>query len=383
MLVKGQGQEMRWSEYVSERGLLSALETSGSLDRVYPINLRDEDRHVFDGYFERELPPMVLRRLENVVADADGWLRQGGRKLLESTAFYFHPEHDQVARIEALAGCEPVHRRMRRWIEQKMSERIDGPAMWVTDLFSNTYFHWMCEAVPRLLIASSFDTGFPVLLPSVLKTIPFVQQILVLFPETNVRWVERRRPAAISELLWISTMGSGYQFNPPLMKFLRSRLLRAAAVHTVEPRNRRLYVSRARCRYRKILNEDEILAVLDHFGFETVFLEDFSLKKQMAICENAEILLGCHGAGLTNMLFMRPGAVVVELQRRNSWPTCYFRLAHALGNQYFYLFCKHEPEHEQGDLTPDLWVEPKELHEILQSACECSPLNNGSLSILP
>jgi capsular polysaccharide biosynthesis protein len=180
------------------------------------------------------------------------------------------------------------------------------------------------------MIASAFLDGLPVLLPAALQLLPFLQQTLALFPKTQVRWVERGRAATVAELLSISTMASGYQFNPTLMKLLRSRLLSADGVPTGAFRCRRLYVSRARCKYRKILNDGELLRILSDFGFEPVFFEDDTRKEQMVMCEHTDILLGPHGAEFSNMLFMHAGAAIVKLQRRNSWPTSYSRFTLSL-----------------------------------------------------
>jgi hypothetical protein len=129
MLVSGKSHRVEWSEYMSDPDIRSALVNHGHLDRVYPANVREEDRHVFDSYLDCEFPGMVLPRLENVLADAEGWLYQGGCRLLESTAFYFQPQHDQLRRIEEIARREPMKWRIRRWVEQRILEPIYGPAL--------------------------------------------------------------------------------------------------------------------------------------------------------------------------------------------------------------------------------------------------------------
>jgi hypothetical protein len=48
---------------------------------------------------------------------------------------------------------------------------------------------------------------------------------------------------------------------------------------------------------------------------------------------NASVVIGQHGAGLTNALFTRQGTVIVEQVSRGGNP-CYMDLAYTLGLQY-------------------------------------------------
>ena len=66
----------------------------------------------------------------------------------------------------------------------------------------------------------------------------------------------------------------------------------------------------------------------------TVF-QSLSMKKSVALFSKTDILLGPHGAGLSNALFMQPGRGVVEfLPSRNDVNGCYMYLAMKLGLRY-------------------------------------------------
>lgn len=56
-----------------------------------------------------------------------------------------------------------------------------------------------------------------------------------------------------------------------------------------------------------------------------------------------ELLVYHHGATLTNMLFMQEVKKVLELKSiRDSKTQCYFKLASALGLQYYYILNQGE-----------------------------------------
>ena len=57
----------------------------------------------------------------------------------------------------------------------------------------------------------------------------------------------------------------------------------------------------------------------------------------------AKYLISNHGAGLTNMLFMKAGGNVLELRHRgDKHNNCYFSLASTLRLNYYYQLCDSE-----------------------------------------
>jgi hypothetical protein len=85
---------------------------------------------------------------------------------------------------------------------------------------------------------------------------------------------------------------------------------------------RRIYISRRLRPTRPFLNEDECLAVLERYGFETFCTEMLTLDEEGELFANADVVVAVHGAGLANLLFCHPGCVVVELfahRYRSPW----------------------------------------------------------------
>lgn len=62
---------------------------------------------------------------------------------------------------------------------------------------------------------------------------------------------------------------------------------------------------------RKCVNEDNVFAIFDRFGFEEIFCEDYTIQEKVSIFRNAEIVAGPMGGGFANVLFSRPETTVL------------------------------------------------------------------------
>lgn len=64
---------------------------------------------------------------------------------------------------------------------------------------------------------------------------------------------------------------------------------------------------------RSLLNEEELYNSLKQIGFIKVNFEKLNYKKQIEICFNAKIIIGYHGAGLSNSFFMQKKNYLIEI----------------------------------------------------------------------
>ena len=89
----------------------------------------------------------------------------------------------------------------------------------------------------------------------------------------------------------------------------------------------KIYIARKKNRERSIQNSDELELTLKKLGFSIVFLEDYSLADQIALIDNAEIIIGPHGAGLTLTAVNFPetkNKFVIEITHVHPFNPCFF-----------------------------------------------------------
>lgn len=203
-----------------------------------------------------------------------------------------------------------------------------------TDRFSNGYFHWVTETLPRLWWLRSELAGYELVLPAFASRFGYMTESLALFPGLTTRTLDPKTRWALGEATLVPATAPTGNYRPALVGGLGT-----AWRAKVGPRApfRKLYVSRSKAARRRIANEDEVRTFLESQGFETVHLEGLAFADQVRLLAETEHLVSNHGAGLTNMLFMVPGSRVTEIRLEDdAHNNCFFSLARALDLDYRY-----------------------------------------------
>ncbi|PSB39645.1 hypothetical protein C7B69_02075 [filamentous cyanobacterium Phorm 46] len=101
----------------------------------------------------------------------------------------------------------------------------------------------------------------------------------------------------------------------------------------------RIYISREKASYRRIVNEEEVVGCLEKFGFHSVNLETMSVPEQAACLAAAKVVVAPHGGGLTNLVFCTPGTKVIEIFSPIYVPTCFWTISNLCELEHYYLIC--------------------------------------------
>lgn len=185
---------------------------------------------------------------------------------------------------------------------------------------SACYYHWMTEVLPMLHLLQK--SGVAVDKYYVMQT-PLRYQHETLqtmkLPADKIFWASDNTQVEAQELLFpfVGNMAKAfrgheryhYRTPPWAYHFLRQTFL----PKVLEKPHRRLYVSRNKASFRRLVNEQELLGILEDLGFENVFLEDYTVAEQAKLFSEASCVVAPHGAGLTNIVFCQEGTKVIEL----------------------------------------------------------------------
>ena len=204
---------------------------------------------------------------------------------------------------------------------------------------ANNYFHWWIDVLAKcwLIQSSPYRTCHLITPPLTQSFQRESLDLLGLRTTPMTRPIHRfRRTLAIRGL----THGSSQAIVPQVAEF--ARWCRAKLTLPLSPRSRKLFLSRRRARNRRLVNEEEVLALLGA-DFELIEPETMSVQEQALLFSQAEMIVAPHGASLTNLLLCTQPTPVLELVNDQEPPHTYRRLAALLGHPYIAVGCKSGP----------------------------------------
>ncbi|MBE9097329.1 tetratricopeptide repeat protein [Tychonema sp. LEGE 07203] len=131
----------------------------------------------------------------------------------------------------------------------------------------------------------------------------------------------------------------------------------------------KIYISREKASYRRIVNEEEVVGCLEKFGFRAVNLETMSVAEQAACLAAAKVVVAPHGGGLTNLVFCTPGTKVIEIFSPIYTPTCFWTISNLCELEHYYLIAElFDDETHKYFGHKDMRVDVQSLEKLINLA---------------
>ena len=215
-----------------------------------------------------------------------------------------------------------------------------GNALVLACTGSDTYFHWMTDALPRLAIAAKAKgvTWNPDWWVVSDMDKSFVRESLQLMGIPLSRVISlSRQPHVCFDQLWVPSLpceSSSGDPPPWVVDFLRSTFLPRTEVAGMEWASR-LWIDRSENTSRVYPLPPEQRQLLKKLGIRVVRPETMSFRDQVCLFSRAAVCIGPHGAGFTNILFShRP--ILLEIFPPDRVNACYYSLSQCVDAQYHY-----------------------------------------------
>lgn len=223
------------------------------------------------------------------------------------------------------------------------------------------YFHWTSDTLPKILIINNFFKNIKLMLPYNLN-IKFVRESLNFFKVKfvfakknykyygkNIYYIKELYPSGSPRLQILNKLRKKFKFENNVYK--------------------RLYISRAKSKRRRLSNESEVIKVLKKYNFNVLYSEKLNFKDQIKIFSSAKFVVGLHGAGLSNIVWMKKNSFLFELKPENEkYLNCYFNLSDLLSIKYNYILCKKKEffkSSKTSDYSVDVKIFEKKLKKLL------------------
>jgi len=306
--------------------------------------------------------PFVAQLPSGYILTETGLLLTQAMKIIEESAA--HPEQVQQPMM-AMSSRELFFGKFPAW-------RIltNTPPSYVDTLktvasliprYPTNYYHWMIEVVPKIRYLKKFekqtDTEVTILVPSNPQS--FIIDTLNLLNWPNSKITSTNKQIIRAQNLIIP---STPQLNPRDFEWIRNKIIRQISTNKNErgvpsSQKNNVYISRANAISRRVRNEDAVMDVLTKYGFERYYLEERSLAENARLFSNADIIVGPHGAGLTDIIFTEDCALVELFGTRRNM--AYKKLSGTIGVKYEPIYCEAN--------GPDIVVDTKELENRVEA----------------
>lgn len=202
----------------------------------------------------------------------------------------------------------------------------------ITSAVGVGYFHWMFDCLPRLkLLEDSVEKIDCLIVPPKLKKFHIESLSYLNYSVDKLFYLKKTDHFMCTNLLVPSFPGKSGYIPKWACIYLRNKFL----PNNIHP-YRLIYISRKDAIVRKLINENEIETYLKGRGFEIIEMSTHSFLEQVKICAEAKIVVGPHGAGLSNTVFCQ-NAKIIELFSPSYVNVCYWRLSNVVSNEYHYI----------------------------------------------
>lgn len=193
------------------------------------------------------------------------------------------------------------------------TERIDGSVVALATRGGNrNYFHFLLDVLPRWGVLEECLPGFKPDAVYVPREARYQEELLSMIglDDYPIIPVTPARTVRASTLL-VPCLTNPSEVAPRwTVEWLREHL---PPVHVADKPSRIYVTRRGRRNTRRLVQEDTIWPMLKQRGFERIDPGTLTVQEQIDHFAAAEVIVGLHGAAMTNLLFARPGVRVLEV----------------------------------------------------------------------
>lgn len=351
-----------------EEGEYTIVAESESLFRKKPHTIENKVHWIIEKEYQKESPDASVSYLRN----GRVWVTHNNMGHVNSTAHITEDDHIIIP-ISDEFNNNPREHSIFSQFKLPNLHHIQGRAISLVTMKGEQFYHWIYDLLPKLASLEragiSIHDADAIIINSTKSR--FMKDTLEALgiPMEKVVDTQTYQHLKADELIVPSTpAGVG---NPTrwICDFLRARFLPLKA-ELPKGTSERVLISRANAPARKVLNEDAIEKVAVKYGFKKYTLEKMSYLEQVALFNQAKIILTPHGAGLSGLVYCEEGTQILEFYHPQYVNACFYALANTMNLEYSYFIGKGKAPKEGVDLAmnmADITVDTEKLEKAIKA----------------
>ncbi len=336
-----------------------------------PLNFKEDWGHLFkpdNAYLNVKLK---VRELKNVFVNHYGLVIKNGLLIKGCAPNIGHTKYDDD---------NFYYRHWRRGIEQFLVSKY-GRSLPSIKLDDNkkylvihspwfSYYFWLTECLPRLLMVQDQLDELVLIYPEGWKKISYVNDTLDLFPQLKRIEIPNDYHLFVKNLVMPEVKPWTPILIPEQVFQIREFLFSKFDISTSE-KERHIYISRSDAKYKKLINEEEVVNVIEKYNFETVTMSDRSLKSQIKLMHETKYVMSITGASMANLLFLPEGATLIDLTNSmyltdRKYKFHFKKIMDILNGSYVVQFCEPKVDPKLLDIAMyDINVDTLQLEKNL------------------
>jgi len=320
----------------------------------YPKLKKIKDKELFRNELYRKYKSVYLYKIQNILISKNGEPAFSNKKLIFD-----------YLRTNSLSGFKTIKQiilillfYLKKIKIYFASYLVVDNGIIITDRHSSNYYHWVTDVLPKVyLINKRYDLNkFTILIPKFKSS----------FQKDSIRMITKnfkviKKNIFLKKCYYISQLNISGCPRPDLIQKVKKKLL---LNNKGKQATQKIYISRKYSKHRRLNNENKIIKFLKSENFKIVYPEKLSFIKQIKIFSKANFLISTHGAGLTNLIWMKPYSKILEIRSFNKYQNSNFALSNLFKINYHYFLTKQKNYNSNGNYSLNYFKFKKFYKEV-------------------
>lgn len=205
------------------------------------------------------------------------------------------------------------------------------------------YYHWLVEVLGRLALLEIENVEYDYLYVPYNR--PFMKETLALWGIDSSKIIESSDEYILQaqKLIVPSLVAQAQTYGIPrlthyipeyILMYVKNKLLEGYQKQQCNFNfSKRVFISREDTIARKMLNEPDVFRYFEKYGFKKYTLGHMSIVEQISLFQNADIIIGSLGSGMTNVIFCKQSVKIFDIFQRRCDCTIFY-ICQTLGLEY-------------------------------------------------